>query len=150
MDHYNNLRWRWRRFVDFYVDTQGNGTEAMRRLGFKGRRPEVAAWKLLQKLDVRAAIDERRAMVARAADVSSADVVDIIWQSIERARKKGDEKSVLRGAELLGNYRKMFTQRHEVGGPNGGAIPVEHSGTIETTDPAEAMRQYQEMVKACG
>lgn len=62
---YATLKRRHRRFVDEYL-TGKKGTEAMKAIGFKGRRPEIAASKLLARPDVRAAVEERRAVLCEA------------------------------------------------------------------------------------
>lgn len=69
MSAYSKLRVRARRFVDAYVEL-GDGAKAMRRLKFKGKRPDQAAYKLLQRPEVRAAIAERDAQAKANAGLT--------------------------------------------------------------------------------
>ncbi|MDB6104056.1 MAG: Phage terminase, small subunit [Gammaproteobacteria bacterium] len=55
---YFRLRRRHQKFVDVYVET-GNGSEAIRRVSPKSKRPDCAASKLLAKPEIRAAVQER-------------------------------------------------------------------------------------------
>lgn len=66
LDAYLKLRRRHRRFVELIVEGH-TGTEAMRRCNFKGRRPDVAAAKLLAKEEVRAAVREYDAFTTAQA-----------------------------------------------------------------------------------
>lgn len=66
MHAYLGLRRRRQLFVDAYVEL-GIGAAAVRKLGYKTRRPDQVAWKLLQDPKVRLAIEERREeAIARA------------------------------------------------------------------------------------
>jgi phage terminase small subunit len=60
-----SLRIRGRRFVQAYVETGGVGAEAMRRIGFKGLRPDHAAWKMRLRPEIRAAIAEYDAFMTQ-------------------------------------------------------------------------------------
>ena len=66
-------------------------------------------------------------------------VIKTIMETIERCRqaepildKEGtptgeyrfDAGNVLKGCELLGKHLKMFTDKTEISGPGGGAVPV--------------------------
>lgn len=155
--NYDRLTWRAKRFVDCLVDLEGpgrgkgRGADAMREIGFTGKRPKQAAWKLMQRPGVRAAIDERRALVAQRAGLSADKVINTILETMDRCRQAEpvhdrsgnpvlienaegklvpayvfDAKGVLKGAELLGGYLKMFTQKHEHTGPGGGPIQTQH------------------------
>lgn len=62
---YATLKRRHRRFVDEYLIGK-KGTEAIAAIGFKGRRPDLAAAKILAKPEVRAAVEERRAVLCEA------------------------------------------------------------------------------------
>jgi phage terminase small subunit len=71
---YSRLKRRQRRFVDEYLLGR-KGTEAIKAIGFKGRRPDLAASKLLALPEVRAAVDERRAVLCEAVGLRQEMVV---------------------------------------------------------------------------
>lgn len=146
---YDKLRWRLKKFVDAFIET-GIGAEAMRRAGFKGTRPDCAANKLRKKPKIRQAIAEREALAVKAAGRSAAEVLHVIWDTVDRCRqvvpvldREGkpvtvetpdgqmapayvfDTKAVLKGAELLGKYHKLFTDKVEHLGPGGGPIQTQ-------------------------
>jgi len=66
---YRKLSKRLKRFVDAYVEL-GMGTKAMRKIGFTGRRPDVAASKLLARPNIRAAVAERDELAAENAGIT--------------------------------------------------------------------------------
>jgi phage terminase small subunit len=65
---YDRLSRREKRFVDAYVPG-ATGAEAARTAGHKGLYPEVAAYRLLQRQDIQAAIEEREAHYIREMGV---------------------------------------------------------------------------------
>ncbi|HEY6925147.1 MAG TPA: terminase small subunit [Steroidobacteraceae bacterium] len=66
---YRKLSKRLKRFVDAYVEL-GVGTKAIRKIGFEGKRPDVAASKLLARPNIRAAIAERDELAAVNAGIT--------------------------------------------------------------------------------
>lgn len=74
MSAFFKLTRRRQRFVDAYVQC-GVGTEAMRSLGFKGTRPDIAASKWMALPDVRAAIAERTEQAITEAGVRTLRVL---------------------------------------------------------------------------
>ncbi len=77
MSAYAKLRRRRQKFVDAYVDT-GVGAEAMRRIGFKGKAPRIAACKLLALPDIKAAVEERTEQAIAEAGVRTVRVLQEI------------------------------------------------------------------------
>jgi phage terminase small subunit len=71
---YFRLRRRQQKFVDAYVEC-GNGAESIRRLGFRGTRPDTAAWKLLARADIQAAVNERSEQAIAEAGVTQVQIV---------------------------------------------------------------------------
>lgn len=83
-----------RRFVRHYIQSL-NGSRAMRQAGYKGLHPNTQAYKLLQRPDVRAAVDEyerfhlaeigARAVVAmrETLAISTSDPRKLVWQDWE-------------------------------------------------------------------
>lgn len=56
---YLSLKLKYRKFVDAYFQQNGCGAKAFRQLYPNSKRPDNAAWKLLQLPEIRAAIQER-------------------------------------------------------------------------------------------
>jgi len=56
---YLSLKLKYRKFVDAYFLENGSGAKAFRRLYPNNKRPDSAAWKLLQMPEIRAAIQEQ-------------------------------------------------------------------------------------------
>lgn len=130
--NYDKLRWRLKRFVDAYIET-GVGVESMRRIGFTGKRPDQAASKLKAKPNVAAALAEKRRQAERIAGGSAAEVLSILWDTLQRCRQVQpvvdrygkpvfvetpdgklapayafDPKNALKAAELLGKHHGLF------------------------------------------
>lgn len=117
-----------------------SATAAYKRAGYKGegRSAESAAQRLLQNVEVAAAI---QAAVTKRSDDLGIDakyVLLTIKNTIERCSQaeqvtdkngptgeyKFDAAAVLKGAELLGKHLKMFTDKSEISGPNGGPVQI--------------------------
>ena len=108
-------------FVDEYL-VDLNATQAALRAGYSARSANTNAYRILQKPDVTEAI--RRAVEARAErlQLSSEDVLRSIVDIRGKAVIGGKFTQALRANELLGRHLKLFTDRVEHAGPDGGAI----------------------------
>lgn len=71
---YATLQRRHRRFVDEYLLGK-KACEAIVAIGFKGTNPRQAAWKILCRPEVRAAIEERRAVLCEAVGLRQESVL---------------------------------------------------------------------------
>ena len=128
------------RFVEEYL-LDLNATAAYRRAGYRGKGATSAACssRLLTNAKVASAIEKAMNKRAEKAGADAAYVIRTIMGTIERCRqaepvldKEGtptgeyrfDAGSVLKGCELLGKHLKMFTDKTEISGPSGGAVPV--------------------------
>lgn len=139
------------RFADEYL-IDLNATAAYKRAGYSadGNSAEVNACRLLSNAKVAEYVQV--AMDKRSADlgIDAKYVLNTIFETVERCKqarpvldRKGDPVmvvvgegddatlapaytfdagSVLKGAELLGKHLKMFTDKTELTGPNGGAL----------------------------
>jgi phage terminase small subunit len=132
------------RFVaEYLIDL--NATAAYKRAGYdaKGKSAEVNASRLLSNDKVAQAV--KSAIDKRSDDlgIDAKYVLTTIRNTIERCSQavdvrdkdgesigeyKFDSGAVLKGAELLGRHLKMFTDKAEVSGPNGG--PVEFTKIV--------------------
>jgi phage terminase small subunit len=144
---YHALKRRNQRFVDEFIDC-GCGAEAFRRIWPKRKRPDSAAWKLLHlNPEIAAAIEERKAEAIEKAGRSAQEVLRVIGETMDRCSqavpvfdKTGmpvmvetadgkvapayvfDAKNVLKAAELLGSYHKLFVSKHEFTGKDGESL----------------------------
>lgn len=71
---YATLKRRHKRFVDEYLLGK-TATDAMRAIGFKGKEPRIAACKLLMRPEVRAAVEERRAVLCEAVGLRQESIL---------------------------------------------------------------------------
>lgn len=157
-----------RRFVEEYL-VDLNATQAAIRAGYSERRASEIGSQNLRKPEIAAAIQE--AMQARASrtEIDADYVLKGIVETVERCRqavpvydRSGkpvmvetpsgelapvyafDAKNVLKGFELLGRHLKLFTDKTELTGANGG--PIQSVATV--TDPQEAAKIYQQLMSS--
>ncbi len=147
----SELTAKQRRFADEYL-IDLNATAAYKRAGYvgKGNTAEVCASQLLSNPKVaeyvRAAMDKRSddlGIDARYVLTTIKDTIERCSQAKPVFDKSGkpvmvedaegalaqayvfDAGAVLKGAELLGKHLKMFTDKTELSGKDGGALVVE-------------------------
>jgi phage terminase small subunit len=153
------------RFVDEYL-IDLNATAAYKRAGYRsaGNAAEVNASHLLRNHKVSQAV--KVALDKRSADlgIDAAYVLSIIKETAERCRqvrpvldrvgkpvlvvaKNGkklvpefafDPTGVLKGAELLGKHLKMWTDKTELTGKDGGPLQVQAKVTAYIPDNGRA------------
>lgn len=112
---YASLKRRSQRFVDAYM-LGLNGSEAMRKAGFKGRRPAIAASKLLALPSVRAAVEERRAVLCEAVGLRQEEVVAGIMKLAESSNEeRGVRLSALRELAEIAGVKKVAAVQHALG-----------------------------------
>lgn len=95
-----------------------NATQAAIRAGYSEKTANRIGHENLTKLDIQERIDKLMKERANKVDISSESVLNGILDVIDR-NKGEDDKTVLKGYELLGKHLKLFTDR------------VEHSGEIK-------------------
>jgi phage terminase small subunit len=135
------------RFVDEYL-IDLNATQAAIRAGYSAKTAGQIGEQNLKKLEIQQAITERNEARQKRTEIDQDYVLMTIRETIERCRqvvpvltKEGEEtgefkfepNAVLKGAELLGKHLKMWTDKVEQSGPNGG--PIDHSLKIEFIEP---------------
>jgi phage terminase small subunit len=149
-----------RRFVSEYL-VDLNATQAATRAGYSGKTANEQGARLLANVSVQAAIQESMKSREQRTEITQDYVLTTIRETIERCRqahpvldRKGEQvyvragddddaplvpaftfeaNAVLKGAELLGKHLKMFTDKTELSGPNGG--PLDAKLTIEYVRP---------------
>lgn len=104
---------RDQRFVEEYcVDLCG--TAAMRRIGFTGKRPDVAASKMLAKPAVAEAIRRRLADKSQRVHVDEAYVIQGLIEIRHLAQAQGRLDTAKGCVELLGKHLAMFTDKVKI------------------------------------
>jgi phage terminase small subunit len=108
-------------FVDEYL-VDLNAVQAAIRAGYGVSSAQAKSYKLLRVPEVAEAI--HRAVEARAErlQLSSEDVLRSIVDIRGKAVTGGKLTQALKANELLGRHLKLFTDRMEHSGPDGGAI----------------------------
>jgi phage terminase small subunit len=138
-------RIKLQRFVgEYLIDL--NGTAAVKRMGFKGRRPDIAASKLMKHAQFAQMLDDAIEGRAKRVDADADYVLNLIIEQAERHRGRnveGGAQVVMKAAHMLGAHLGMWKEKHqhEISGPNGG--PVE----TKTTDPIAAANAYRELMQ---
>ena len=124
---------RQRRFVAEYVASL-NGTQSAIRAGYGKRGARVTACRLLTNPNIAAAIDDAHAQRFQELDVTTkrilSELASVGFVDIERTTKiRGYEK--VRALELLGRHMRLFVDRHEHTGKDGGPIATAISEPID-------------------
>lgn len=98
-----------------------NASAAYKRAGYaaKGNAAEVNAVRLLRNAQVKAAITAAMQKRADDLEISAKYVLESIKRVAEAAEQEGKFSDALRGYELLGKHRKLFTDKTEVTGKDG-------------------------------
>jgi phage terminase small subunit len=128
-----------------------NATQAYLRAGYQVNENTAAvnAKRLLSNAKIQAALQEEMDQRAERTKITADYVLNTIHETVERCRqaypvldRRGnqvyaetpdgemlpayafDSKGVLKGCELLGKHLKLFTEKHELTGKDGGPIVV--------------------------
>lgn len=120
------------RFIEEYlVDLSAAG--AVRRAGYKVRRPDQQGYELLRKPEIALAIGQMRQRLSERTQRTAADVL----ADIERVKADAmqqvkdhdtgtlsmlDHKAALKALELEGKHRGIFDERMRLLGPDGGPV----------------------------
>lgn len=103
-------------FVDEYLISR-NAIEAYSKAGYKVktlRATTVCANRLLQNVDIQAKIDNRTDKHFKATDITVESIlIRLDAMANKTIAKDGDR---IKALELLGKYKKMFTDRTEISG----------------------------------
>ena len=107
-----------KRFVkEYLVDL--NATRAAISAGYSENTAESAGSRLLRNVNVKAEIDKRAQKLTEKLEITTEYVLNGIKAVVERSIQEGDEYdafAALKGYELLGKYKKLFTDKLEVAG----------------------------------
>lgn len=161
---------RQERFCQEYL-IDLNGTQAAIRAGYSAKTANTTASQNLAKRNIQARVQELFNLRAKRVQVDQDYVLITIIDTIERCKqtvrpvinKAGEHQltetptgeglayvfdagNTLRGAELLGKHLKMFTDKVEHTGKEGGPIET----ITATMDPRRAAEIYKEMMHGHG
>ena len=139
-----------RRFADYFVET-GNGTEAAKKAGYKGKNLNRIAAENLSKLDIKNYIDEKLEEMSSKRIASANEVMELLTSAARgeleeevvvvegegdgcstarTIKKQIGAKDRIKAAELLGKRYRLFTDKLEVKG----MVPVMIVGEDELED----------------
>ncbi|KAB0670284.1 terminase small subunit [Oryzomonas sagensis] len=111
-------------FVNEYL-VDLNATQAAIRAGYSARTAHVAGYNLLHKPEAAEAVRKGLQERAEKLNLSGEDVLRSIVDIRGKAVTGGNLTQALKANELLGKHLKLFTDRVEHAGPDGG--PLEFS-----------------------
>lgn len=139
-----------KRFADYYIET-GNGAEAARLAGYKGKNLNNIASENLAKLGIKNYIDEKLEEMSSQRIASANEVMELLTSAARgeleeevvvvegegdgcstarTIKKQIGAKDRLKAAELLGKRYRLFTDKLEVKG----MVPVMIVGEDELED----------------
>ena len=139
-----------KRFADYYIET-GNGAEAARLAGYKGKNLNNIASENLAKLGIKNYIDEKLTEMSSQRIASANEVMELLTSAargeleeevvvVESVgdycseakiiKKQIGAKDRIKAAELLGKRYRLFTDKLEVKG----MVPVMIVGEEELED----------------
>lgn len=107
-----------KRFVEEYV-IDCNATQAALRAGYSAKTSYAQGSRLLKDAEVSAAIKAKLGEKAERAELTADEVINGIRETIRRCEGEGpafQPFAVLKGYELLGKHKKLFTDKFEVTG----------------------------------
>lgn len=158
---------RMERFCQEYL-VDLNATQAAARAGYSKKTANEQSSQLLAKLSIKQRIKELAKQNAAVAEVTPALVLSTIKKTMERCSQdikpvlskgeqateqdeegnvrplyKFDSHGVYKGAELLGRYLTLFTDKTELTGANGQPLQIISSDM----EPEKAARIYAEMMR---
>lgn len=109
-----------------------NATQAAERAGYSAKTAYSIGQENLNKPEIAAAIQAAMNARAERTEITADYVLKGIKDVTERCAKQGEEfnpPSALKGYELLGKHLKLFTDKTELTGKDGG--PIEQAVTID-------------------
>lgn len=138
-----------KRFADYFIET-GNGTEAAKLAGYKGKNLNRIAAENLSKLDIKSYIDEKLTEMSSKRIASANEVMELLTSAargeleeevvvVENAdgfseartiKKKIGARDRIKAAELLGKRYRLWTDKVEVKG----MVPVMIVGEDDLED----------------
>ena len=103
-------------FVDEYLISR-NAIDAYVKAGYKGKTEhsnDVCARRLLQNVVIAQMIDDRTEKQFKATDITVESILMRLDAMADKTIAKDTDR--IKALELLGKYRKLFTEKTEVSG----------------------------------
>lgn len=110
-----------------------NATQAASKVGYSAKTAKQQGSRLLTNVDVLKAIQEAMDARAQRTEITADYVLEGIKAVTERCIDEGEAfapMAAFKGYELLGRHLKLFTDKHEHAGKDGGAIITEIRRTV--------------------
>lgn len=128
--------------AEYLIDL--NATQAAIRAGYSEKSAARISVELLNKTQVRKAIEKAQARRAEKVERTALDVLKDIQSVTREAREGGDLKTALKGLELEGKHLGMFLNRVDMTSSDGSmtqapAVVIDFSG-MSPDDIAAAAR----------
>lgn len=108
------------RFIQEYA-IDCNATQAAKRAGYSAKTAHVQGARLLRNASVAAAIDEKLGKLSEKAEITAEEILLGVRETVIRCKAQGrgfQPFAVLKGYELLGKYKKLWTEKVELTGDN--------------------------------
>lgn len=127
------LTTRQRRFAEEFIK-DGNGTQAAIRAGFSKNGAKVQASRMLTDANVMLTIEQLRAPVVEAAQITLASHLEALANLRDAARKAEQFGPAVTAEVSRGKASGFYTEKMEHAGAGGGPLTV--SVTHEIVDPS--------------
>jgi phage terminase small subunit len=124
----DKLTTKQRLFVEAYL-AKPNATEAARRAGYSEKTAYSQGQRLLKNVEIQKMVEGRIEEAGMTADEILNELAEIA--SGDYTLYRGDK---VKSLELLGKYRKLFTDKVETTGKDGGPIETSNTVKIELID----------------
>jgi len=102
-----------------------NATQAAIRAGYKPDNARQVASENLSKVDIADKISELQAKRSAKTEITAEWVLRGIKENTLKAEQDDNLAMAFKGYELGGRHLKMFTDKQELSGPNGGPIQTD-------------------------
>lgn len=117
----------------------GNGTKAALTAGYSQKTASRIASGLLAKPHIKAAINAEVKKLSESLNITAKSVLQNIERLSRLAEDAGKFGDAIRGQELLGKHLKLFADKVELTGKDGGPIETKRSAAELTDDELAAI-----------
>ena len=111
-----------------------NATQAAIRCGYSEATAGQQACRLLKDVKIRAAIDSATEAISEKLGIDAKRVLKELWAMFEK-NQDANPSVAIKALELYGKHLKLFVDKVEQSGPNGGPIQNENVTRITFVRP---------------